>query len=460
MRSLFIKMFLWFWLAVTLVGAIGVVIALTTNPRAAAIARHEKQISTAGRALIKAYASGGAQAVAGEEDRFERQAHIRVLLFKSGGDPLSGRPAPLRGRRLAEIALLTREPQFGPGRGGFWYALPLEDEYVILSEIPHLSPMARILDPRQIGLRLSVTFIVAGIVCYLLARSLTSPILQLQRAARQVAAGELTTRVGPMLGSRRDEIADLGRDFDMMASRIEVLLNGQKRLLRDISHELRSPLARLNVALELARQRSGPEAADALDRIGREADRLNELIGQLVTLTLLESGAEKIQKATVDLVHLVQDIADDANFEARDRHRSVKVVADEEVLVTGSPEMLRSAVENVIRNAVRYTAEGTAVEVGLGCRQENGRAFAIIKVRDRGPGVPEAALLQLFRPFYRVADARDRITGGTGIGLAITERAVSAHGGTVTASNDPAGGLVVEIRLPVADASCRISVDS
>jgi signal transduction histidine kinase len=438
MRSLFIKIFLWFWLAVTLVGAIGVVIALTTNPRAAAIARYEKGISDAGSTLIGAYEHGGVQELIGEEDLIHKQSQIRVLLFKDGA-PLSGRFFSPRGRRLVEIALLTGEPQFSATRRGLLYARPEGERYVILSEIPRLSPLQRILDPRQIGLRLSVTFIVAGIVCYLLARSLTSPILQLQRAARQFAAGELTTRVDPLLGSRRDEIGDLGRDFDMMASRIEVLLNGQQRLLRDISHELRSPLARLNVALALARQRSGPEAGSVLDRIEREADILNRLIGQLVTLTLM--------------AFLLQDVADDANFEAHNRNRSVKVAASEEVVIQGSQEMLRSAVENVIRNAVRYTAEGTEVEASLGRKGTGAGMSAIVTVRDHGPGVPEAALSQLFRPFYRVADDRDRLSGGTGVGLAIAERAVRLHGGTVNAKNDPAGGLVVEISLPVTDPS-------
>jgi signal transduction histidine kinase len=454
-RSLFIKIFLWFWLAVTLVGAIGVVIALRTDPRTAAIARHEKQLANAGKGEINAYAAGGPRGLAEEEARVERQTHIRTFLYKGGEGPLSGRISPPRGNRLAAMASITGEVQFGPGRRGFWYALPMGNDFVLLAEIPRLSPIARILDPRQIGLRLLATFLVAGVVCYFLARSLTAPILQLQKAARQFAAGALTTRVGPLLGGRKDEIADLGRDFDMMAERIGTLLNGQQRLLRDISHELRSPLARLNVALELARQRSGPEAAHALDRIEREAERLNQLIGELVTLTLLESGAEKIEKVRVDLSRLLQDVAEDANFEAQDRNRSARVVSNEDIAVTGSEELLRRAVENVVRNALRYTVEGTAVEVSLFCREEKGRTSAVIRVRDHGRGVPEAALTQLFRPFYRVADARDRQTGGTGIGLAITERAVNLHGGTVAASNDPAGGLVVEIALPLTEASCE-----
>lgn len=456
MRSLFIKIFLWFWLAMTLIGAIGVVVALTTDPKAAALARFEKQLIDAGKTLISAYETQGSMSLAEQGDRIERETHIRTFLFRGNEGPLSGQPDP-DGRRLAAMASATGKPQHVPGRRGLWYALPIGDNYVVLAQLPPPPPppspppsrIMRILDPRLIGLRLAVTFIIGGIICYLLARSLTAPILLLQKAARQFADGSLATRVGPALGRRKDEIADLGRDFDRMAERIEALVIAQQRLLRDISHELRSPLARLNVALELARQRSGAEADDALDRIEREAERLNDLIGQLMTLTMLESGAERLEKTSFDLSLLVKEVADDADFEARNQNRSVKVVSSEEIVITASEETLRRAIENVIRNAMRYTSEGTAVEVTLHCHEENGRAHAIIRVRDHGLGVPEATLGQLFRPFYRVADARDRQTGGTGIGLSITERAVRLHGGTVTATNAPEGGLVVETDLPV-----------
>lgn len=448
MRSLFIKIFLWFWLAMTLIGAIGVVIALTTDPRAAALARFEKQLIGAGKTLISAYETQGSMALAEQGDRIRRETHICTFLFRKNEGPLSGQPDP-DGRRLAAMASATGKPQHVPGRRGLWYALPIGDNYVVLAQFPPPSPISRILDPQHIGLRLSMTFIVGGVVCYLLARSLTAPILQLQNATRQLASGALTTRVGPLLGKRRDEIAVLGQDFDRMAERIEALVKAQQHLLRDISHELRSPLARLNVALELARQRSGAEASDALNRIEREAERLNDLIGQLMTLTMLESGAGRLEKTSFDLSGLVKEVADDADFEARNQNRSVKVVSSEGIVITASEETLRRAIENVIRNAMRYTSEGTAVEVTIHCHEENGRAHAIVRVRDHGPGVPEATLGQLFLPFYRVADARDRQTGGTGIGLSITERAVRLHGGTVTATNAPEGGLVVEIDLPV-----------
>jgi two-component system sensor histidine kinase CpxA len=228
------------------------------------------------------------------------------------------------------------------------------------------------------------------------------------------------------------------------------MVKAQQRLLGDISHELRSPLARLGVALGLARQRSGAEANGALDRIERESDNLNEMIKQLLELTRLESGTDGRKRSEVDLAALVHDVAEDADFEARSVNRSVRVVATEPCSINGVEELLRSAVENVVRNAVRFTPEGTAVEVAL--RRQNGYVdhFAVISVRDRGKGVPDDALEKIFRPFYRAEDARDRQSGGgTGLGLAITERAVRMHGGSVEAKNADDGGLSVEMRLKI-----------
>src|SRR4030095_2353561 len=228
------------------------------------------------------------------------------------------------------------------------------------------------------------------------------------------------------------------------------MVKAQQRLLGDISHELRSPLARLGVALGLARQRAGESEGSARDRIERESDSLNEMISQLLALTRLESGTDGRKRAEGDLTALVREVADDADFEARSQNRSVQVVSTEQCSINGVEELLRSAVENVVRNAVRFTREGTAVEVAL--RKQNGAGdnFAIISVRDRGNGVPDEALDKIFRPFYRTEDARDRQSGGgTGLGLAITERGVRMHGGTVQASNAPDGGLSVELKLMI-----------
>jgi two-component system sensor histidine kinase CpxA len=219
-------------------------------------------------------------------------------------------------------------------------------------------------------------------------------VAKLRAATRELANGNLSVRVGPTLGRRRDELASLAADFDEMAEKIQLLIDRQRRLLGDISHELRSPLARLNVALELARQRSGSEATSALERIQREAEILNEMIGQLLALTRLESGAEEIRKVELDLESLVREVVKDADFEARARNRSVRLVATEPVRIDGVPNLIRRAIENVIRNAIHYTAERTEVEIKLftnsASKSDDDRA--VIVVRDHGPGVPDEAL--------------------------------------------------------------------
>jgi two-component system sensor histidine kinase CpxA len=297
---------------------------------------------------------------------------------------------------------------------------------------------------------MAVALLFGGVICYVLAWRLTAPIRRLRTTAQRLASGDLSARVGEAQGKVGDEVADLGRDLDLMAERIESLMESQKRLVRDVSHELRSPLARFNVALGLARQHCSSAADTYFDRIELDAERLNELIGELLTLTLLESGAEQMVREHVELEYLVSKVAQDANFEAESRRKSVAVIASEPLSVEGNGELLRRALENVVRNAVRYTREGNAVEIALRRVQEEKAVYAVISVRDHGPGVPEDELAKLFLPFYRVAEARDRQSGGTGIGLAITDRAVRLHSGTVKARNAADGGLLIEIRLPVS----------
>jgi two-component system sensor histidine kinase CpxA len=310
-------------------------------------------------------------------------------------------------------------------------------------------------NPRFRTLNLLIIFITAGGVCYWLARYIAGPISKLGAAARNLADGDLKVRVAAVLGRRRDEIAELGRDFDLMAERLEALIGSQKRLLRDISHEFRSPLARLTVALEIARRAEGDEAGKALDRIGLEAERLNTLIGKLLMLARLESGVKDMEKEVVSMADLIAELAADADFEARGRNCRVKMILAENCFVVGNREIVRSAVENVLRNAVRHTAEGSAVTICLRAlpNEANG-SQAVIEVMDKGAGVPEACLAHLFSPFYRVGDARDRQQGGTGLGLAITDRAVKLCGGRVWANNAPEGGFVVTMVFPsVANGS-------
>lgn len=296
------------------------------------------------------------------------------------------------------------------------------------------------------GIQALIFLLVGAGICYLLAWRMSAPVHRLRQTVQQLAGGDLSARTGMAAGEGGDEINDLGRDFDRMAERIESLLTSQKQLVRDISHELRSPLARLQVALGLARRKATSDMAPALDRIEQEAERLNAMIGELLTLSLLDSGTALDSAEPIDLRELLDQVVQDAAFEAADGGRQVVLSAETESRVAGNRELLRRAVENVVRNAVRYTSEHGAVEVLL---EQERDCDASIRVMDHGPGVPEMMLEEIFKPFSRVDEARDRQSGGAGIGLAITARAIALHGGCVTASNRSGGGLAVKIRLPL-----------
>src|SRR6185503_21000690 len=295
--------------------------------------------------------------------------------------------------------------------------------------------------------RIAVAILIVGLVCYLLGLYLTSPLKKLQSTVKSFAEGNLNVRVSPELGNRGDELADLGREFDHMAERIEALISSQKRLLADISHELRSPLARLSVALALARKNTTPKGESALDRIEMESERVNALVGQLLTLTRLESGAERVPPEMVAMEELLEEVIDDANYEAKPLHKEVRVLQLSPCRVRGSSELLRSGIENVIRNAIRYTAEGTAVEVSLTTKSDR----AVVTVRDHGPGVPDSELQHIFEPFYRVGEARERSSGGVGLGLSIADRTIKLHSGCIRAENVN-DGLLITIGLPLSAA--------
>jgi two-component system, OmpR family, sensor histidine kinase CpxA len=452
-RSLFVKIFLSFWLAQALFLVLAILITLGLRSQRESATWEALQAKVLAEA-VQLHASGGEDAVRRYLDDMQDTQHLHAYLFNELGKEVSGaRPPEFLGRMEREgtrpspsiLSLLTRGRflrQSVNAADGHRYTLIME-----------LQAGPRVLfGPRGIpGLALLIAVISSGLVCYILARYMTAPVVRLRDATQRLAAGDLTARAGTSWGGakRRDEISQLVRDFDAMAERLEGLVKAQGRLLNDISHELRSPLARLNVALGLARQRTGPEAQASLERIDLEAERLNELIGRLLTIARLESREDPSAAVSVDLDELVSEIANDAEFEAQNRGCRVKTTLAGDCVVKGNAQLLRSAVENVIRNATRYTPEGTAVHVNLSCVGDANNPEAILQVTDEGPGVPEESLEKLFEPFYRIDDSRVRQTGGVGLGLAITKRAVRLHAGTVRAMNRPEGGLLVEIRLPL-----------
>ncbi len=291
-------------------------------------------------------------------------------------------------------------------------------------------------------LRYGGLLLTALLLCWALARYLASPIGKLRRATQKLADGDLSTRVADQVGNRHDELAALAKDFDLMAERIESLVTSQQRLSRDVSHELRSPLARMNVALEIAKKKMNGDTGPVLARIEAESQRLNDMISRLLTLSKLETGSKDFDRRELNLRTLVEQVASDADFEANAKGKSVKVRSAVDCRVIGSDSLIRSAVDNILRNAVRYTREGSEVEVSL----SNGNGRAVLRVVDHGSGVPEPELKNLFRPFYRVGEARDRGSGGTGLGLAIAEQAIKLHEGSISARNT-VDGLEVEIIL-------------
>ncbi len=304
-----------------------------------------------------------------------------------------------------------------------------------------------LLEPGALWWRLGLMALLVGALCLWLAHGLAAPLGALRGVVRRLAGGDLTARASPSLTRRRDEVGELAREFDAMAGRLEALVAAHRRLVRDVSHELRSPLARLAVALELARKKGGAPVAEALERIEREAARLEELIAQLLTLSRLEATEAPPSREPVAMDQLLRQVAEDAAFEAASRGVQVAVEGAPEV-VMGDAELLRRAVDNVVRNAIAFTPSGTRVDVRL--TAEDGEV--VVRVRDAGEGVPEPMLGAIFEPFLRVESARERRGGGAGLGLAIAAQAVRLHGGSIAAANYPGGGLEVTLRLPARAA--------
>jgi two-component system, OmpR family, sensor kinase len=298
---------------------------------------------------------------------------------------------------------------------------------------------------------LLIALVVTALTSWWLAQHLSAPIRRIQEGARALAAENLEAggspgyRVSVGLEGRRDELAVLARDFDAMADRLRANRSALTQLLRDISHELRSPLARMRVALGLARQPPA-DLAQQLDRMEREIERLDSLIGQVLKLARLHGADASIARETFDLDELIEEVVRDANFEGAVKNCSVRLQGAANTCVKGNRDLVRSAIENVLRNAVRYSPQGAPVDVSV-THPASGLA---ILIRDGGPGVPDKDLERIFEPFYRVAESRDRDTGGEGIGLAITAQVMKAHGGSAEAANGEGGGFEVRLNLPPA----------
>ncbi len=496
MPRLFWKIFGWFWGAMILIGLALYTVVLTTRPEPMPL-EWRKNTGLALRAtatvMVSEWERGGAPALRTAQRSAQRGGRVRLRLLDAKGERL-GRPAgdaedanspnnrqpsgadkarnpnfPTidsrfadddnaitkvreRFRKMVEQANKSGQPVFELFNGRVVVALRETSEagvtYVLVADLPLPESGRPAANARAQLIGGAVALVLSGLVCWGLVRYLTAPLILLRNATQKLAAGDLAARTGANRNGRRDEVGDLGRDFDIMAGRIESLVEGQRQLLGDISHELRSPLARLRMAGALGRRQiesgaAGVEFTPAFERITRETGRLDALIGQLLDLTRLENGGHG-EFESVNVTELVKEIADDARFEARTCNKRVELGRADDFSMQGERALLSSAIENVVRNALRHTPENTAVEIAL----ETSASGAQIRVRDHGAGVPDETLERIFEPFFRVEEARDRQSGGAGLGLAIVQRAINAHGGKVCAHNAANGGLEVELELP------------
>jgi len=448
-RHIYTKIFLWFWVAMVVVSASVVLFAAITGTQPLGRRWMIRTIDYYGNAAVDFYASGGKPALQKYLNDIEQNSGIRATLFDPDSVDILRRGVPPLQANVLERTRETGKPQFHIGLR--WTGTSLicrpEGTYILLAQV---RPLRGVLTPQTAAafvVRIVIALLVAGLLCLLLARHIAAPIRTLQTAAGRIANGDLSVRAVPSIAPRNDELADLAQDFDRMAEQVQALLRKQQELLGDISHELRSPLARLGVSLELVRRGE----MDGVERMQTDLDLLEHLIGQILTLTRLQTQQHQRPETTVDLRSVVEGVAEDARFEGKESQKSVTISHAHDCWIKGDAGLLRSCIENVVRNAVRYTKPSSTVDISLDIPKGSVTRFARIVIRDSGPGVPAEALPRLFEPFYRVSLSRDRNTGGTGLGLSIAQRIVVFHGGTIAARNRPEGGLETEIRLPLSN---------
>lgn len=445
--NLFLKIFLCFWLTV-IATAIAVVITFIVEPRSVPSQWHATLTDTAqysGMIAAGMYEQGGESSASAYIERTAQETHLKACLLDATANAIAGNDCESFHDMTMQVAA-SKASRFNMKYGIARVALTVKGhsgrDYIFATELPAGPRAVAGIHRGAALLQWGVALFVSGFICYLLTRYLTTPILQLREASQQLAGGNLSTRAASTISLRKDELGDLVRDFNSMAARIEELVSRQRLLISDVSHELRSPLARLSVALDLGRERKGNDPA--FDHMEEDLGLLDEMIGRLLTIAKLDTSAPQVPMTNVDVTALVSQVVRNAEFESREPSGGVRLTAEKQCFVHGNTELLQSAIENVVRNAIRYSEPGTSVEVSLACDGSSTR----LTVRDFGPGVPEAELLHIFEPFYRVKGARDRQSGGAGLGLAIADRVIRIHGGTIRAENIAPHGLQIEIVLP------------
>ena len=461
MHRLFVKIFLWFWFTVWGILAIVFLGSRLTGMHQVSTPNMFSTVAPIMAAeAVKAYESGGPQAFARfSQSNAEDHEHQLYLLDGFYKDVLS-RPVTDDGLRVAHAAKSNQLVIFRTHIAAYKFISPSGHPYILMLYLK--SGLHAIRDALfGYGVLFSIfLFLVVTLLCFWLAYHIASPIHSIQLTARGVAQGDLKARVPAAVSKRHDELAALAIDFDSMVDRLEVLIRTQKDLLSSVSHEVRSPLARINLSLAILKKRWSTDSDDVFRRLESDVGRIDLLMGQLLMLSRLEAGLSSAEREDVDLGQILEEVTADGDFEARALGKSVSLrVTDSVLLRNADPHALRGACENIIRNAIRFTRPGTDVQVVLQMDKSTQEPLALLSVRDHGPGVPEESLQTIFQPFVQVL-SDENPEEGNGLGLAIALEAIRMHSGTIQAANLPLGGLEICVRLPAAYNAVQTSEPS
>lgn len=453
MLRLYWKIFLSFWLATILIIITTAWVTSEIAQKSSLPARERVFMDSYANAAVATFESGQHAALRKWLKRTGVSRHMTLYLLSSTGEIIGSQTPP---DVVKQISANLVEEQLDDGLLKF-------GDIIVSHEILSTSgrayrlvavstkPLAHFVEIPWAGLtiRLTIAIFISGLICYFLSIYLTQPLQSLRMAAKSIATGKLSTRVGRFKGHYRDEIAELSGEFDSMAEQLETIINSKERLLQDISHELRSPLARLQIAIELGRKKATQLAESEFCRMEVECLRLNTLIGEILEFARLDKSSSQLNRTVINLPHLLNQIIEDANFEFRNTQSRVILRKSQEYKLFLDERLIHRAIENIIRNALRYAAPDPQVIVSL--QSDETISEIHINIEDNGPGVPEEQLERIFNPFYRVDTSREKKTGGYGLGLAIAQQAIKLHHGNIQAMNRKEGGLLVRISLPILE---------
>ncbi len=451
MRSLYWKIFLSFWLATILIIITTAWVTSEIAQESSIPAREKVFMDSYATAAVVTFESGRHVALKRWLEHRGIPRQMTLYLLSNGGEIVGNQSPP------ETVKQISADLRNGTLDDGMFKVGDLIVSHQILSTSGNAyrlvavseKPLAHFVQIPWAGLtlRLAIAIFISGVICYLLSIYLTKPLRSLGIAAKSIARGKLNTRVGHFKGHNRDEIAELSGEFDHMAERLESMVNSKERLLQDISHELRSPLARLHIAIELGRKKAKHLADIEFDRMEVECLRLNTLIGEILEFARLNKLPTHLNKTLVNLPSLLTQVVEDANFEFDYEKPKIILHSKEQCLLKLDERLIHRAIENIIRNALHYSSPNPQIAIHLTTNERHTEVY--IDIKDNGPGVPEEQLEKIFSPFYRVDTSREKKTGGYGLGLSIAKRAIKLHHGNIKACNNTEGGLLVRITLPL-----------